>query len=522
MFVMNFGAGTEDPYTPAVIPNDVISDAKGFPGIGMPLLWLLNANEGETVYQARQYSDPQGNIHNILLTGKRVNYLHGYAHLRDVYSAVVVPGTQLLGQNSLAETFGPIWDVNGLPVIEINARAVEASVNGWNSVGYNYDLLHALACVIAHELGHTILWDVDHNRAVQDGQDPMSILTNGDYGHHVYQEHRMRCFMWPYFPPGYVPDLDGDRNPESLPFPNLPTDFCDSHQGASYCGTLIRSKGVSEMTKVKLGQKIVALTAVTTLTSFIFASPPGGRIYPKANEEATEKLKEAYAAYYQGWYDRAISLAMDVYRKYGDVHDCWWPTWVKRLMKGELPDPHGRGAILKMTVEGRAPLTMMLSGTTTVALLSYAYLEAGRYQELVKAPWGDPILQGIASLKLRQGKFPPQPPPKNTWRPLPLKFREEDYFILVPLDEACKVLGIAYRLDISPKTKRVRYVFWGEKGKLYPGLTQARDLSGRQDFLAYAPYEENGVVWVPFYWLAKQAGIKGWEVRNGKIYVAPK
>jgi hypothetical protein len=27
---------------------------------------------------------------------------------------------------------------------------------------------------------------------------------------------------------------------------------------------------------------------------------------------------------------------------------------------------------------------------------------------------------------------------------------------------------------------------------------------------------------VPFYWLAKQAGIKGWEVRDGKIYVAPK
>jgi hypothetical protein len=231
MFVMNFGAGNENQYQPAVIPNDAITDAKGFPGAGMPLLWLLNANEGETVYQVRQYRDAQGNIHNILLTGKRVNYLHGYAHLRDVYSAVVVPGTQLLGQNSLAETFGPIWDVDGLPVIEINARAVGASVNGWNSVGYNYDLLHALACVIAHELGHTILWDVDHNPTVQDGQDPISVLTNGDSGHHVYQQHRMHCFMWPYFPPGYVPDLNGDGNPESLPFPNLPTDFCDSHPG---------------------------------------------------------------------------------------------------------------------------------------------------------------------------------------------------------------------------------------------------------------------------------------------------
>ncbi|MFA0732721.1 MAG: hypothetical protein BKPUNTRY_002283, partial [Candidatus Fervidibacter sp.] len=45
---------------------------------------------------------------------------------------------------------------------------------------------------------------------------------------------------------------------------------------------------------------------------------------------------------------------------------------------------------------------------------------------------------------------------------------------------------------------------------------------GHTETLAYAPYEEGGVVWVPFYWLAKQAGIKGWEVRNGKIYVAPR
>ena len=134
MFVMNFGAGYYDPindrWVEAVIPNDAIESENGFPGAGMPLLWLLNANEGETVSQARQYRDAQGNIHNILLTGKRVNYLHGYAHLRDVYSAVVVPGTQLLGENSPAETFGPIWDVDGLPVIEINASAVEASVNG--------------------------------------------------------------------------------------------------------------------------------------------------------------------------------------------------------------------------------------------------------------------------------------------------------------------------------------------------------------------------------------------------------
>ncbi|MCS6860914.1 MAG: hypothetical protein NZT92_11420 [Abditibacteriales bacterium] len=35
------------------------------------------------------------------------------------------------------------------------------------------------------------------------------------------------------------------------------------------------------------------------------------------------------------------------------------------------------------------------------------------------------------------------------------------------------------------------------------------------------PPEENGKIWVPFYWLAKQVGIQWWEVREGKIYVAP-
>ncbi|MCX7969493.1 MAG: copper amine oxidase N-terminal domain-containing protein [Armatimonadetes bacterium] len=267
---------------------------------------------------------------------------------------------------------------------------------------------------------------------------------------------------------------------------------------------------------------MLAVWAIFGLLSFCYASPPGGRIYPKANEEATEKLKEAYAAYHQGWYDRAIELAMEVYRKYGDVHARWWPTWTKKLMKNNLPDPHDRGAILGATIEGKAPLTMMVTGVTTVWLLSLAYLKAGRYEELAKASWGDPMLKGIASLHLKRGDRPLKMPPKSTWRPLPLRFREEDYFILVPLDEACKVLGLGCRLDISPKTKRVRYAFIGEKGKLLPGLTQARDINGEREDLAYAPFEEDGKVWVPFYWLAKQAGIRGWEVRNGKIYVAPK
>ncbi len=46
MFVMNFGAGNEDPYVPPTIPNDAITSPDGFIGAGMPPLWLLNANEG--------------------------------------------------------------------------------------------------------------------------------------------------------------------------------------------------------------------------------------------------------------------------------------------------------------------------------------------------------------------------------------------------------------------------------------------------------------------------------------------
>jgi hypothetical protein len=78
MFVMNFGAGYYDPindrWVEAVIPNDAIESQDGFPGQGMPLLWLLNANEGSG-YPFRV-----------------VNFLWGYAHRRDVYAAIVVPG----------------------------------------------------------------------------------------------------------------------------------------------------------------------------------------------------------------------------------------------------------------------------------------------------------------------------------------------------------------------------------------------------------------------------------------------
>ena len=268
-------------------------------------------------------------------------------------------------------------------------------------------------------------------------------------------------------------------------------------------------------------------------SAMAFSSPPGGRrlSLPKANREATERLKEAYAAYVQGQYQRAIHLALGVYERWGDVEARWYPQWVLRLGGKELPDPHDRGAVLGATIGGKSPfpLTMAVKSTFPSYLLARCYAALKDTKGFVQ--WAKRLRElGFEQDDITRTYLLPHPsgekpsvmPPKEAWRPLPLKFREEDYFILVPLDQACKVLGIAHRLDVSPKTKRVRYVFLGEKGKLYPGLTQAKDLSGRQDFLAYAPYEEGGVVWVPFYWLAKQAGIKGWEVRDGKIYVAPK
>ena len=277
----------------------------------------------------------------------------------------------------------------------------------------------------------------------------------------------------------------------------------------------------------------VVVTMITLMVGSLgLTSPPADpskqRPVPKASSQAAEKLKRAFAAYSQGHYDQAIQLALDVYQQEGNVRARWWQSWVFRYAGKEgLPNPYNFDAIRKMWVEGKGNLAIGVRGARPVWILTLAYMEIGDYEEAVK--WakliGGQILYDAQWLYNQHGgkvKQLDQPPPKNTWRPLPLKFREEDYFILVPLDQACKVLGIAHRLDVSPKTKRVRYVFLGEKGKLYPGLTQAKDLSGRQDFLAYAPYEEGGVVWVPFYWLAKQAGIRWWEVRDGKIYVAPK
>jgi len=193
MFVMNFGAVPRDPENGDwnfVIPNEAIESQDGFPGQGMPLLWLMNAREGAL----RWVRHPDG----FWIPGKIVNFLHGYAHLRDVYAAVVVPSED--NQPELAWTLGPIWDGGLVPVIEINVTEAK----NWGRL-WGIDELASLTMVIGHELGHTVLWDVDHNPA----DDSQSFGGGG--GHHVIGQdgkvgqHTIHCLMWPYFPPRICP-----------------------------------------------------------------------------------------------------------------------------------------------------------------------------------------------------------------------------------------------------------------------------------------------------------------------------
>jgi len=269
-------------------------------------------------------------------------------------------------------------------------------------------------------------------------------------------------------------------------------------------------------------------------SAMAFSSPPGGRrlSLPKANREATERLKEAYAAYVQGQYQRAIHLALGVYERWGDVEARWYPQWVLRLGGKELPDPHDRGVVLGATIGGKFPfpLTMAVKSTFPSYLLARCYAALKDTKGFVQ--WAKRLRElGFEQDEITRTYLLPHPsgekpsvmPPKEAWRPLPLKFREEDYFILVPLDQACKVLGIPFRYKVNPKTGKRTGAQIGEKGLIsLMGRPFARNIKGEIDDTAYAPYEEGGVVWVPFYWLAKQAGIRWWEVRDGKIYVAPK
>ncbi|MFA0739851.1 MAG: hypothetical protein LKKZDAJK_002977 [Candidatus Fervidibacter sp.] len=289
--------------------------------------------------------------------------------------------------------------------------------------------------------------------------------------------------------------------------------------------------------------------AAGVLTLMALASPPMrfDRLPPVAPKEAAEKLKQAQALLEQGLSpELAYRLAYEVYQKHGVVRTAWFPLWLYRQAKRPLPDPNDRLAVIGSVVEGGhgLPLSMLRKGATSIGLLFRASCVLGNYEEIVK--WGEMLIQAgnesysilktveSARLALAQGikQYPyRRSSNRHTWRPLPLKFREEDYFILVPLDQACTVLGLGCTIQPNLKMaggKGIRVTKPDAPNIVYrlflgrPVVERLESGRGHTETLAYAPYEEGGVVWVPFYWLAKQAGIRWWEVRSGKIYVAPK
>ncbi|MFN3422532.1 MAG: hypothetical protein ACK40X_12500, partial [Armatimonadota bacterium] len=240
---------------------------------------------------------------------------------------------------------------------------------------------------------------------------------------------------------------------------------------------------------MKHGHRLVkALLFTTIFAAFCFASPPGGRHIrlPKANGEAEEKLKAAYAAFEQGQYQKAINLAYSVWQKYGDVQACWYPKWVLRFVRKEhLPDPYDRMAVVSETIRSSFLYTKARRSAFPSYLLAKAYAKLGNYERMME--WvrrlgeiGYDEYQVMLLLPRKEAHK--MLPPKNTWRPLPLRFREEDYFVLVPLDEACKVLGLSFRYKVNQKTGKKTGAQIGEKGLIsLMGRPFARNIKGEVD-----------------------------------------
>ncbi len=175
-------------------------------------------------------------------------------------------------------------------------------------------------------------------------------------------------------------------------------------------------------------------------------------------------------------------------------------------------------------------------------LTADAYFALGRYQEALpiyeemrrkvgNAPALMPDNAGICRRLIAQGYRPPQPPAKSTWKPLTLRFQEEDYFVLVPVDEASQLFGMSCRVVSNPKVvggKGIRVTAPGQPNVVWrffigrPIVERLENGKGNSEGLFYATVEKDGKIWVPFYWLARRAGIQWWEVRNGEIYVAPR
>ncbi|MEZ8217862.1 hypothetical protein B0813_001399 [Candidatus Fervidibacteria bacterium JGI MDM2 SSWTFF-3-K9] len=272
-------------------------------------------------------------------------------------------------------------------------------------------------------------------------------------------------------------------------------------------------------------------------------SQPG--IRPLVPPDAAIKLKEAYAALKQGKPEKARDLAEEVFQKYGDVLVAWFPSWLVRRVKGKLPDPYlpARDLGKVKLWNSQVPLASLRHATTTVRILFEANWELVRFDEIVR--WGKMLMEAgerskdvlrrieYAEVQLRQGwvyRIIPKPVRTN-WRPLPLRFRLEDHFVVVPLDEAAKVLGFSVKVSANPKYAGGKLISVSRTEEpsgawflllAHPFAYRLEEGRQKAEAIAYAPFEEHGKIWVPFYWLAKKAGLKDWELKDKRIYTSPR
>jgi hypothetical protein len=279
--------------------------------------------------------------------------------------------------------------------------------------------------------------------------------------------------------------------------------------------------------------------------SFLVAQVSQPRLRPLVPPDATSKLKEAYAALKQGEPEKARDLAEEVFQKYGDVLVAWFPSWLVRQVKGKLPDPYlpARDLGKVKLWNSQVPLASLRHATTTVRILFEANWELVRFDETVR--WGKMLMESgerskdvlrrieYAEVQLRQGwvyRIIPKPVRTN-WRPIPLRFRLEDFFVVVPLDEAAKVLGFNVKVSANAKYAGGKLISISRTEEpsgawvlllAHPFAYRLEEGKQKAEAIAYAPFEEHGEIWVPFYWLAEKAGLKGWELRNKRIYISPR
>jgi tetratricopeptide (TPR) repeat protein len=167
----------------------------------------------------------------------------------------------------------------------------------------------------------------------------------------------------------------------------------------------------------------------------------------KATPEITAQLKKAYAYSCQGQHEQTLAAVLPIYQKDPRVWIAWFPTWVYRVGKGTVPNPYDKSAAIRMTFKSyEAGQPFNLSAYRKVAsvaeLTARAYFSLGRYEEALKIYEQYESLRGPIEVASRadtcrrlmaEGYRPPQPSAKSTWKSLTVRFKEEDYFVMVSL-----------------------------------------------------------------------------------------